>query len=183
MRELKVGDIVRLKKKSEMNLCADLIGKQLEIIDIREDLFVDIKVLNPSVYKPIYHYGWFMSRFELVEDENMFTTKDLKTGMVVRIKDGRLYKVMLNTSDGDIIVNTDGYLYLKDINDDLTTKHLSLSIVEIYKPKNVVANHSINLSCFTSIWKREKPIKEVTLQEIADKFGVDVESIRVKEDK
>lgn len=183
MRELKVGDIVKLKEESRENPCVDLIGKQLEITAIREGLYVDIKVLNPSIFNATYYYGWFISRFELVEDKNMFEKKDLKTGMVVKIKDGRSYKVMLNTSDGDIIVNDNGYLYLKDINDDLTTRHLSLSIVEIYKPQDVSKSFSLNLYYFTSIWKREKPIKEVTLQEIADKFGVDVESIRVKESK
>ena len=155
----------------------------MEILAIRKGIYVDIKVLNPGNSNPTYCYGWFMNKFELVEDKNMFEKKDLKTGMVVKIKDGRFYKVMLNTSDGDIMVSTDGYIYFTDINDDLTTRHLSLSIVEIYKPQDVSKSFSMNLHNLTSIWEREKPIKEVTLKEIADKFGVDVKSIRVKESK
>ena len=48
-----------------------------------------------------------------------FTKDDLKTGMVVTLRSGNEYQVMLSTTDGDILIKENGsYLYLSDDYED-----------------------------------------------------------------
>jgi hypothetical protein len=104
--------------------------------------------------------------------------EDLKTGMFVTTRNGRGFRLLLGTENGDYGWNqsTGAYIKLKCYNDDLTDKNNRewdiVRVDSIKYPENMKRK---------LLWERPAEIKELTLKEIADKFGVPVESLRVKE--
>jgi hypothetical protein len=69
---------------------------------------------------------------------------------------------------------------LRMFNDDLTNKGSSgINIVKIFQPIEARSLSAL-LECDNCIWERPKEIV-LTLQEIADKFGLKPEQIRIKE--
>lgn len=119
----------------------------------------------------------------------MFTKKDLKTGMVVKTKNNTMFLVV-----GDKLISTTGFGLLNEYKDDLTINdqpdpdiQSGFDIIEVYDDINGWGfGFSRALSYIEEkkygklIWKR-KEIKEVTMQEIADKLGIPVENLRIKE--
>lgn len=104
---------------------------------------------------------------------------DLKTGMVIATDDGMKFLVLLDTCLGNIFVAKDVWGNLDELNDDLANPFIK--VVRIYKPIaefNMVFNGWDKMKL---IWQREPEIKELTLQEIADKFGVEASQLRIKE--
>lgn len=126
----------------------------------------------------------YISKFELVEEEKPFTKDDLKTGMFVATRNGRGFRLMLGTENGDYGLNqsTGTYIKLKCYNDDLTDKNNRewdiVKVESIKYPENMTRK---------LLWERKPEIHELTAEEaykiIAEKKGVPVESLRVKWDR
>ena len=80
--------------------------------------------------------------------------QDLKTGMTVKLRDGSLLKVMLGTTEGDIVVRESGsYRHLDGWEDDLTAGcHRDCDIVA------VLDTSGFHLSCFEGpvLWRRNE---------------------------
>lgn len=127
--------------------------------------------------------------FNYKKKDNMFTKKDLKSGMVVKTRNNTMSLVV-----DDKLISIGGFGRLTEYNDDLTVTNepdtniqSGFDIMEVYDEVNCWGwGFSRGLSyveekkCGTLVWKR-KEIKEVTMQEIADKFGVPVELLHIKQ--
>lgn len=115
--------------------------------------------------------------------ENMFTKKDLKSGMVVKTRNNTMFLVV-----DDKLISTAGFGRLTDYNDDLTvTALVGFDIMEVYDEVNCWGwGFSKGLSYVEEkkwgklIWKRDET-KEITMQEIADKFGIPLKDLRIKD--
>lgn len=78
----------------------------------------------------------------------------------------------------NILVNDSGYNYLSSYNEDLTL--MFCNIIKVYKShygNGVTA--ALNLKYSTLIWERSE-IVELTMDQIAEKFGVNVENLKIK---
>ena len=76
----------------------------------------------------------FSNEIDLLNKKLNFTKNDLKSGMIVKTKNGRYYVVI-----GDLIVNCNGYMPLSKYNNELKVEHNDVSdiskefdIIEIY---------------------------------------------------
>ena len=91
----------------------------------------------------------------------MVDKSKLRTGMKVKLRDGKEFQVLKNTAtygnspDYDMIIHDSGvFLYLGEYEDDLTNKNnFMLDIVEVFKPKNVVTTASQE-NDWISVWSR-----------------------------
>ena len=113
--------------------------------------------------------------------EKEMTKKELKTGMVVEYRNGDKRIVLLDTPIGDALIGNIGWVDLYYYTNDLRNATASgFDIVAVYEPYHKREMRSLCWNEQKCIWRRSE-VKEVTLSEIAEKFGVAVENIRVKE--
>lgn len=143
-----------------------------ELVDDVEEFLYRAALLKGFIYK-----------------KTMFTKKDLKTGMVVKTRNNTMSLVV-----DDKLISIGGFGRLTDYNDDLTITdepdsniQSGFDIMEVYDDVTCWGSgFSLGLSYVekkergTLVWKR-KEIKEVTMQEIADKFNIPVENLRIKD--
>lgn len=103
---------------------------------------------------------------------------DLKPGMVVEYASGE--KRLVVTINAKLyLISRASFADVKSFNDDLTCSGNSgINIVKIYLPREA-ASLSALFECKNCIWERPKETV-LTMQEIADKFGIPVEQIRIK---
>lgn len=107
---------------------------------------------------------------------------DLKTGMLARMRNGKIYRVLLDTKDGDMLIGKTGWNPLKNYDENLQTSssYRDLDIVKIYNAdaydlmdKSIDNDHEEKV-----IWselKVKKEIKKMTLEEIEEALGYKVE--------
>lgn len=68
---------------------------------------------------------------------------------------------------------------LKDYSENLERFDENFSIDKIYKPQFMVGLNSMLRSVYNCIWERPKSV-ELTMEEIAEKFGINVEQLKIK---
>ena len=94
--------------------------------------------------------------------------EDLKTGMLVKHRDGTIKKIFLDSNVGDVLVSQEGiWGELANYHWDMTRSsgRSELDIMEVYKSDMVTALPSFNLNKYTLIWRREhKQTIEVTVK-------------------
>ena len=105
---------------------------------------------------------------------------DLKPGMVVELKNSK--RLMVAEMHSDLFLL--GYHMFDNLcnyNEDLTSKCIAhLSICKVYQPRDKYPFDVLLTSQKgTLIWERPKETV-LTMQEIADKFGVPVERLKIK---
>lgn len=111
------------------------------------------------------------------EDENMFTKKDLKDGMVVKTREGNYYLVC-----GDMLIRDKHFLGMGAYNNDLTSKIvIEKDVVAVYdKIHSLDALKYIEYK--TALWKREE-VKEMTVAEIEKELGYSIKIVKEKENE
>ena len=108
---------------------------------------------------------------------------DLKSGMSVKLRNGQI-GFIVDVFGEKIIQYEKNWTDLEQYNQDLrvaTTNCDEWDIMEVYTilsydcviRKNLCKPENL-------IWKR-KEVTELTMQEIADKFGISINSLRIKE--
>lgn len=118
----------------------------------------------------------------MVSSKKDFALSDLESGMVVECENGIRYLVV-----GQNAYRHGGWNKLSCYNENLTTRPehcmAGCDIVRVFKPHNadIIDALSDSDKLGAPIWQREPEIKEVTLEEIAEKFGVEVGSLRIRE--
>lgn len=133
--------------------------------------YCDIDYYKKKNYK-IIEWGDYMNK-ELKKE-------DLKVGYVVKFNDGVLgmvAPVVKDNGENDLIIrfNDSVYHYTYITYDTL------LSINKVYGySANARAPFSISATFRELLWKREKPVKEVTMTEIEEKFGCKVKIVKEK---
>ena len=103
---------------------------------------------------------------------------DLKPGMVVEYANGdkRLVIVINNKL---YLIDTYAFAIVESFNDDLEcANNPDINIVKVFQPKEA-ASLSTLFDCKNCIWERPKETV-LTMQEIADKFGIPVEQLKIK---
>lgn len=122
----------------------------------------------------------FKNDYELVVFNELIQMKktDLKPGMVVEYASGE--KRLVVTINNELyLISRASFADVKSFNDDLTcSNNPDINIVKIYLPREA-ASLSALFECKNCIWERQKETV-LTIQEIADKFGIPVEQIRIK---
>jgi len=113
------------------------------------------------------------------------TTGDLKTGMILETVGGKLAMVLLNTANGDIISGEawaplpDKPVFLEEWkNDPYSRDH---AIQSVYQPQSNMdylgGNGKLTRNGVREIWRRSKPATKLTVREVCDKLGYDIEII------
>lgn len=122
----------------------------------------------------------FKNDYKLVVFNELIQMKksDLKPGMVVEYASGE--KRLVVTINNELyLISRASFADVKSFNDDLTCSgNFGINIVKIYLPREA-ASLSALFECKNCIWERPKETV-LTMQEIADKFGIPVEQIRIK---
>ena len=124
-----------------------------------------------------------------------FNKDMLKPGMLIESRDGFLYKLGVNPNIyyddcGQyqlILVTRAGmYLCLNNFADNLTYENNKnkFDIVKVYAPVETKHNFSFDVAEHTLIWERKEDTTfELTMQEIADKFNVNVKTYVLRSNK
>lgn len=124
----------------------------------------------------------------IVIEKNTFDKSDLRTGMIIVTKKGSEGVVMLNTIKGDIIAS-DGcnkfnrWCELDHYKNDLTYQYCPHSdIVQVWESNRSDSNRDflVGFDKGTLLWEREKPKIELTMEQIAKKFDIDIEQLIIK---
>ena len=113
--------------------------------------------------------------------------EDLKSGMIVETRKGKLGMVLLDTANGDIIgggchIGGDErtWMPLDALNDDLTYPGCPESdIVKVYKPgcgNNIHGSFDVN--SMSLVWERKETI-ELSFEEIASRLGIDPKQLKI----
>ena len=102
---------------------------------------------------------------------------DLRSGMIVRLRNGNLY-VTMEVEGHLIITNKNSWNPLDNYKEDLTEKHnfAKLDIVEIYRGYCGNIDLMFKVTPEKRIWDREIP-KKVTMKEVCEKFGYEIEIV------
>ena len=117
--------------------------------------------------------------------EKEFTLSDLKVGMLIENRGGERY-VVAETINGQLIgTNETGFTELKNYNADMTFmwkdyEYRFYDIVKVYsKRRRGVNMYGCDTDYRDLLFQRKEP-KELTMQEIADKFNIPVDQLKIK---
>lgn len=112
-------------------------------------------------------------------NEIQMKKSDLKPGMVVEYENGN--KRLVTAINNELfLMGEHMFCRLEIFNDDLTCDNdPKINIVKVYQPKEA-ANLNSLLDCKNCIWERQKETV-LTMQEIADKFDIPVEQLKIKQ--
>lgn len=117
--------------------------------------------------------------------EKEFTLSDLKVGMLIENKEGEKF-IIAETIDGRLIgTNETGFTELKNYNDDMTFmrkdyEYRFYDIVKVYsKRRRGVNMYGCDTDYRDLLFQRKEP-KELTMQEIADRFNIPVDQLKIK---
>lgn len=153
MSKYKVGDKVRIIRG--IYLSEDYqVGKVVEVTEVTRNAY-KAKAKGCTRFK--YGLNFLKNEIELVKENNMEESK-YKVGQVLRDNHSDYHRTIVGVFDD----NGTNVVVTKDSDDDLY---------------NAFAGASVE----TSGWKTEKETTEVTLEEVAKKFNVSVEKLRIKD--
>lgn len=137
---------------------------------------------NGFLNRPFTPTGHEMKNL-LWNNKKSFTLSDLESGMVVECENGKRYLVV-----GETLCRHGFYADFNNFNENLSASvHMNSAceddIIKVFKPLrcNMIDAISDSNKLGELIWQREPEIAELTMSEIAEKFGVDVERLRIKE--
>ena len=139
-----------------------------------------------------YSYlDWYKNRYYTIlkwEDfmEKKFTKNDLRTGMLIENRAGVPYIVGESIEGHKILAGNPsrGYYWLKDFEDNLLNKSIYHNeggdIMKVYSLSELHSrNYTLSKEGRTLLFERKETV-ELTLDEIADKFGISVENLKIK---
>ena len=116
--------------------------------------------------------------FEEFKKQNPIQKKHLRSGMVVEYANGK--RRFVTEINGELILISNGnFIPLEEFNEDLTIDDESFVINKVGFPLSAASLYTI-LVYANFVWERPNPVTEVTLDEIAEKFGIPVEQLRIK---
>ena len=109
-----------------------------------------------------------------------FTKRDLKPGMVVRLKDGSLCLV-IKAGDTSFLIDNDGYLELEKYTPNLiNTTSPDFNINTVYTPSDLCycVEDLFDTDHLIKIWEREKIV--ITFEEIAKTLNISSDRLAIK---
>ena len=148
-----------------------------EVRDNKRIVYGNIFALEPSAILTAEDFINFYKN-------NNMQKSNIKSGMSVKLGNGEI-GLVIGIDGREIIQFENSWIDIdNEYNQDLkliTTKYDDWDIMEVYRILNYDSVIRKNL-CKPGnlIWRREEQ-KELTMQEIADKFGISINSLRIKE--
>lgn len=182
----KVGDKVKVRTDLIVD---EIYGGKLFMPEMKQyagKIYTIYQISSKQTFYLFEEVGWIWTD-EMIEGlvEASFTKSDLKTGMVVEYRNGSRRLVLRDyQGTGEDILIGSGWRSLNDYTEDLADSDddKDYDIMKVY----VAINYCDTLYLLDSkcckcrvVWER-KEIKEVTLEQIAEKFGVPVDQLRIK---
>lgn len=116
--------------------------------------------------------------FEEFKKHNPIQKKHLRPGMIVEYVSGER-RLVANIMGELVLISEDGFQTLSEYNEDLTIDdcpNVTIDKIGLSCPRSL----DVMLDIATIIWERPKPVTEVTLQEITEKFNISVEQLKIK---
>ena len=111
----------------------------------------------------------------LLKEKNMFTKKDLKTGMRLTFASGKTAIVAIGHDYGDVVIY--GHSSFQYLNRTIIGGGDRYSIIKVEKPTNQMCIFNDNTS-FSTIWEYEEPTKEMTVADIEAALGYKVKVVK-----
>lgn len=102
---------------------------------------------------------------------------DLKSGMILKTRNGRLYLVV-GSYGNFTFANEREWCSDFQFNDDLTAKYgfSDLDVMCVYKQHTGTLRGMFDVEEHRLVWKREE-VKEVSMKEVCEKFGCQVKIV------
>lgn len=157
--------------------CTSILNK--ESITRGEVLYMDdYKLLSYSGLDALKYHEKNNCKVVVFNELIQMKKSDLKPGMVIEY--ANCEKRLVVTINAELyLISRASFMNIKSYNEDLIcNSDPKLNIVKVYQPKEA-ASLSTLLQCDNCIWARPKEIV-LTMQEIADKFGIPVEQLKIK---
>ena len=141
----------------------------------------------------VFNDNMFISKEDAIDDgytilkwedfmEKEFTLSDLKVGMLVEIRRGD--KFIIAQNEGDVFGTNDSeWLSFDNFEEDMRYYNRGdycFDIVNVYgRCKKNSGFYTFSTTNRDLLFQRKEP-KELTMQEIADKFGIPVDQLKIK---
>lgn len=137
----------------------------------------DDKGLSYSDLRTLRYYE--KNNYKVVTFNELVQMKksDLKPGMVVQYADGKK-RLVTTVNDELFLMGENMFAELDKFDEDLINKAHNLNIMKVFQPKEANSLRTL-LECDNCIWERPQETV-LTMQEIADKFGIPVEQLKIK---
>lgn len=136
-------------------------------------------------YSSVNFLRGHLPQYEVITlDDLQMKKQDIQLGMVVEYHCGKR-GLVISVNDEVLFSDNNGYMRLKDYNDDLLVidRHNDSGKWDIDKIFKVTLGCSIdtmlNGSFLKLLWERQKEV-ELTMDEIAEKFGIPVNNLKIK---
>ena len=164
--------------------------KELQTIgDIKYfgDEKIEVLYLDPYTlrYSSAKYLRENLPEYEVITLNDLQMKKqDIQLGMVVEYRCGKK-ALVISVNDEILLSDNNGFMRLKDYTDDLLVmdRHSESGKWDIDKIFKVTIECSIDTmlnGCFLKLlWERQKEV-ELTMDEIAEKFGIPVKNLKIK---
>ena len=134
-------------------------------------------------YSSVKYLREHLPEYEVITLNDLQMKKqDIQLGMVVEYHCGKK-ALVISVNNEVLFSDTNGYMRLKDYDDDLLVINSDSDKWDIDKIFKVTVESSIstmlNSSFLKLLWERQKEV-ELTMDEIAEKFGIPVEQLKIK---
>lgn len=121
--------------------------------------------------------------FEPYEKKNVTSKEDLRTGDVVKYRNGEVGIVF--TEIGSILFRDDSYEELDYFKDDLTCSESDYNKYDIVAVRRPTKTYECRFRAFdkelgTLVYEREEPVEEMTIEEVCKALGKDVKIVESK---
>lgn len=104
---------------------------------------------------------------------------ELKPGMVIEYANGER-RLVIEFNNNLVLLGNDSWGDLENISENLEcTISKDCTINKVYEPWSVLGLNSMLKNVHPCIWERPKSV-ELTMEEIAEKFGINVEQLKIK---
>lgn len=152
--------------------------------DIIEVLYLDYTphLLRYSTAKYLREH---LPEYEVITLNDLEMKKqDIQLGMVIEYHCGKK-ALVISVNNEVLFSDNNGFMRLKDYNDDLLVidRHNTSDMWDIDKIFKVTVECSIdtmlNGNFLKLLWERQKEV-ELTMDEIAEKFGIPVKNLKIK---
>ena len=163
--------------------CTSILNKESitrgEVLYMDDDKFLSYSNLDVLKYHEKNNYKVVVFN-ELIQMKK----SDLKLGMVVEYRCGEK-ALVISVNDEVLFSDSNGFMRLKDYNDDLLVidRHNDSGKWDIDKIFKVTLGCSIDTmlsgNFLKLLWERQKEV-ELTMDEIAEKFGIPVKNLKIK---
>ena len=117
--------------------------------------------------------------FEEFKRQNPIKKEHIRPGMVIEYANGKR-RLVTEINEELILVSNGNFLSLEEFNEDLTVDNESLVINKVGFPLSAASLYTM-LVYTNFIWERPNPVTEITMEDIAEKFDIDVSQLRIKE--